>query len=92
MVEWDSPSGGMFLWLKIPDLNDTLEFCANLISTHKVILVAGTAFRTVDGAKSQRVRVSYSMASDENFEKVRAVYIPFVVHVHTSHFPIDFVH
>lgn len=70
MAEWKSPTGGMFLWVKLPDVEDTKTFCEELIRNHHIIIVAGAAFLTSDDFVSQCVRISFTLVTDEQMEKV----------------------
>ena len=74
MAKWDSPSGGMFLWMSFPDLEDTAQFTIDLVNKHRVIIANGGMFETSPDMKSNRVRISYSIASDESLEKVMCLY------------------
>jgi len=71
MAVWDSPSGGMFLWMTFPDVENSEELSNTLIYKHHILLVAGAAFKTVDGVRSNEVRISYTLESDESMEKVK---------------------
>ncbi len=64
MVDYYSVEGGLFLWCKLPDGIDLMDFTMKALD-NKVAIVPGTAFSVDTNAKSDRFRINYSTPSDE---------------------------
>ncbi len=64
MVDYISVEGGLFLWCKLPENLDMLDFCNKAIE-NKVAVVPGTAFSVDTNAKSDRFRINYSTPTNE---------------------------
>lgn len=62
-VTWPAPRGGFFLWVTLPAQVNADGMLQRAI-THQVIYVAGGAFY-VDGARKNRVRLSFSAPTPE---------------------------
>ena len=84
---WSDPTGGMFVWVRIPEPLDSRELLAKALSA-RVAYVPGGGFYA-DGAGGQELRLCFSFAAadrlregirrlaevlDEELELVRAVY------------------
>lgn len=67
-IEYVRPQGGLFLWAKLPDNVDMLDYCKRLVEK-KVAVVPGTAFMIDDEAPCQYIRMNFSTPSDENIVK-----------------------
>lgn len=63
-VEYVKPEGGLFIWCKLPDDVDMLEFVKKAVEK-KVAVVPGNAFLTDDTAPSHYIRLNFSTPSDE---------------------------
>lgn len=63
-VEYVKPQGGLFIWCKLPDSVDMLEFVKKAIEK-KVAVVPGNAFLMNDAEKSQYIRLNFSTPTDE---------------------------
>ena len=64
MVDYYSVEGGLFLWCKLPNGVDLMDFTMKALD-NKVAIVPGTAFSVDTNAKSDRFRINYSTPSDE---------------------------
>ena len=64
MVDYYSVEGGLFLWCKLPDGVELMDFTMKALD-NKVAIVPGTAFSVDTNAKSDRFRINYSTPSDE---------------------------
>ena len=62
-VEWNSPAGGMFLWLRLPEGMDAIELLPRAIE-HGVAFVPGNAFYA-DHADPRTLRLSFVTVSEE---------------------------
>jgi len=62
-VEWNSPSGGMFLWLRLPEGMDAIELLPRAVE-HGVAFVPGSAFYA-DHADPRTLRLSFVTVSEE---------------------------
>lgn len=67
-VEYVRPEGGLFIWCKLPDDVDMLEFVQKAVEK-KVAVVPGNAFLMDDNGKTQYIRLNFSTPSDENIIK-----------------------
>ncbi|MCP4220056.1 MAG: PLP-dependent aminotransferase family protein [bacterium] len=66
-VSWSVPTGGMFMWLKLPEHLDAKELFPAAIE-NKVAYVIGQAFHS-DASGTNTVRFSYSFPSVEQVEE-----------------------
>lgn len=67
-VEYVRPEGGLFIWCKLPDDVDMLEFVGRAVE-RKVAVVPGNAFLMNDTDKTQYIRLNFSTPSDEGIIK-----------------------
>ncbi|HLP59152.1 MAG TPA: PLP-dependent aminotransferase family protein [Candidatus Deferrimicrobium sp.] len=65
-VKWSKPSGGMFLWLVLPEKLDTKEIFMKAIE-HNVAYVTGRPFHC-DNSGGNTLRLNYSFPSLEQIE------------------------
>ncbi|MCH5321156.1 MAG: PLP-dependent aminotransferase family protein [Eubacterium sp.] len=63
-VEYVRPEGGLFIWCKLPDDVDMLEFVKKAVEK-KVAVVPGNAFLMNDTDSTQYIRLNFSTPSDE---------------------------
>lgn len=70
LAEWYKPTGGMFLWLKIIGLEDTRHLVATRCLEKLLILAPGYAFVDDVDSPSPFVRLSYSIATPEEIDRV----------------------
>ncbi|KAB7505456.1 Kynurenine/alpha-aminoadipate aminotransferase, mitochondrial, partial [Armadillidium nasatum] len=70
LCEWSVPTGGMFLWIKVPELKDTWDMIMVRGLKKNVILVPGKAFSTNLDEPSNYMRASFSLATPEKMELV----------------------
>ena len=64
MVDYYPVEGGLFLWCKLPENVDMMDFTMKALE-NKVAVVPGTAFAVDTAAKSDRIRINYSTPTDE---------------------------
>ena len=64
---WNSPDGGMFLWVTLPESIDTKKMFAEAIK-EKVAYIHGAAF-CVDGSGHNAMRLNFSNADEEKIEE-----------------------
>ncbi|XP_076808458.1 kynurenine/alpha-aminoadipate aminotransferase, mitochondrial-like [Clavelina lepadiformis] len=73
-AEWNVPSGGMFVWMKLKGIEDTTALIKKKALEKKVLLLPGSAFNVEDGKPSSYCRAAYSFASvevmDEAFRRL----------------------
>lgn len=67
-VQYTHPTGGMFIWVTLPDDVDMLEFVQKAIE-QKVAVVPGNAFLDDDSKKCQSFRMNFSTPTDEKIKK-----------------------
>ena len=63
-VEYVRPEGGLFIWCKLPDDVDMLDFVQRAVKK-KVAVAPGNAFLMNDTDKTQYIRLNFSTPSDE---------------------------
>lgn len=64
MVDYYPVEGGLFLWCKLPNGVDLMDFTMKALD-NKVAIVPGTAFLVDTNDKTDRFRINYSTPSDE---------------------------
>ncbi|KAK7085527.1 hypothetical protein SK128_020346, partial [Halocaridina rubra] len=69
LCEWTVPSGGFFLWLKVPQIEDTEAFFLEYGLERGVAFAPGTCFSSDPSIPSQYIRVSYSTPNEEDMDK-----------------------
>jgi len=67
LAEWNVPTAGMFIWLKLNGYTDTQQFIQKKALEAKVLLVPGQSF-SPNNEKSPYVRASFSLASEEEMD------------------------
>lgn len=67
-ITYVRPQGGLFIWARLSDNIDMLEYVNKLIE-RKVAVVPGTAFMTDDTAPCRYIRLNFSTPSDEDIIK-----------------------
>ncbi len=66
-ITWTKPEGGLFLWMRLPEILDTERMLPRAIA-HKVAYVIGAPF-FVDGKGHNTLRLSFSSATVEEIEE-----------------------
>ena len=64
-IEYVRPQGGLFLWAKLPDYVDMLDYCKRLVD-NKVAVVPGNAFIVDESKPCNYIRLNFSTPSNEN--------------------------
>lgn len=67
-VEYVKPEGGLFVWLRLPENVNMVDFCTKAVE-NKVATVPGTAFTVDTTAVSHCFRMNYSTPTDEQIIK-----------------------
>ncbi|GAB1606309.1 kynurenine/alpha-aminoadipate aminotransferase, mitochondrial-like isoform X1 [Argonauta hians] len=65
IAEWNSPAGGMFLWLKLVGVTDTTILIMEKAIKKKVLFLPGNSFTVDSEAPSPYIRVAYSQSSNQ---------------------------
>lgn len=63
-VEYVRPEGGMFVWCKLPEAVNMMDFCNKAVQ-NKVAVVPGSAFTVEEGETSGCIRLNFTTPSDE---------------------------
>lgn len=63
-VEYIRPEGGLFVWCKLADHIDMLDYCKKAAAAGAAV-VPGVAFLCDESAKTQYIRLNFSTPSDE---------------------------
>lgn len=67
LAEWTTPSGGMFLWLRVLGLNDSQAVCQRALNRH-LIVVCGTHFQP--GSEiGTNIRISYGSTNEKECDE-----------------------
>lgn len=66
-LQWETPKGGFFLWVKLPSGYDDETLLARALDC-RVVFVVGSAFY-VDGTGHDRIRLAFSVASPERIQE-----------------------
>ncbi|XP_041360154.1 kynurenine/alpha-aminoadipate aminotransferase, mitochondrial-like [Gigantopelta aegis] len=69
LAEWVEPSGGMFVWLKLPQIKDTYKLIWEKAREKEVLFVPGNAFMIDSSVPCQYLRSAYSLVSAEDMDK-----------------------
>jgi hypothetical protein len=67
-VSWTEPQGGLFMWVRLPDDCDTARLLERSLEAAGVAFVPGAAFH-FDGRGRNTLRLSYSLASEDEIER-----------------------
>ena len=67
-IEYVRPQGGLFLWAKLPDYVNMLDYCKRLVD-NKVAVVPGNAFIVDESKPCNYIRINFSTPSNENIVK-----------------------
>ncbi|MDE6386029.1 MAG: PLP-dependent aminotransferase family protein [Eubacterium sp.] len=67
-ISYVRPQGGLFIWARLPENVDMLEYVNKLIE-RRVAVVPGTAFMTDDTATCHYIRLNFSTPADEDIIK-----------------------
>lgn len=67
-VEYVRPEGGMFVWCKLPERVDMMDFCNEAVQ-NKVAVVPGSAFTVEEGETSDCIRLNFTTPSDERIKE-----------------------
>ena len=67
LAEWNVPEAGMFLWLKLLEVDDSKVLIEEKAAQANILLVPGQAFSPLNEVSSY-VRASFSTASDEDMD------------------------
>ncbi|PVD23050.1 hypothetical protein C0Q70_16312 [Pomacea canaliculata] len=69
LAEWAAPSGGMFLWMKLLNIEDSYTLITEKARAAEVLFVPGRVFYADDTKATPYIRVSYSVVSPELMDK-----------------------
>ncbi len=62
-ISWTHPKGGLFLWMRLPDYLDTMQFFDEAVNEYKVAYIPGSAFYA-DGSGKNTMRLSFCLPSE----------------------------
>uniref|UniRef100_A0A1B6D250 Aminotransferase class I/classII large domain-containing protein n=1 Tax=Clastoptera arizonana TaxID=38151 RepID=A0A1B6D250_9HEMI len=70
LAEWEEPTGGMFIWVKIKGLDNVYYFATKTCIGKHLVIIPGHAFLGIDPSMPcSYVRLSYSLAEPWEVEK-----------------------
>ena len=64
-ISYTVPEGGLFLWCRLPEGVDMLDFCTQAVERCRVAVVPGTAFNCDEQASSPCFRMNFSSPTNE---------------------------
>lgn len=73
LVNFNEPTSGMFIWMKVRDIGDTTKLIYEKALNQEVLLLPGSAFFVNQNDPNPFVRVSYSLCTPEQIEIVRTI-------------------
>ncbi|EFN88912.1 kynurenine/alpha-aminoadipate aminotransferase, mitochondrial [Harpegnathos saltator] len=69
LAEWDIPQGGMFVWLKVTAVKNTMDLVINKCLPNGIFVLPGNIFYYDSSKSSRYLRLCYSHATDEDIDK-----------------------
>uniref|UniRef100_A0A0V0GD31 Putative kynurenine/alpha-aminoadipate aminotransferase n=1 Tax=Triatoma dimidiata TaxID=72491 RepID=A0A0V0GD31_TRIDM len=70
LVEWNQPSGGMFLWVKVNGINNVYNMALRRCVENNLLVVPGHPFMFLDQESDcSYLRMSYSLATQQQMEQ-----------------------
>lgn len=67
-VTWTRPSGGLFLWVRLPEGMDTEQLLRPAVEEEGVAYVVGSGFHA-DGGGKNTMRLNFSYPSEQNIDE-----------------------
>ncbi|MEZ0248623.1 MAG: PLP-dependent aminotransferase family protein [Thermoproteus sp.] len=67
-VTWTKPSGGMFIWVRVPEKIDTKEMLNTAITKYKVAYVPGHGFHINEGEGKNTMRLNFTYSTFEQID------------------------
>lgn len=64
LAEWSVPSGGMFLWITVPGLDDIKKLVCEHLVEKELIVAPGNLFMPDQDAPCRSLRISFSFATE----------------------------
>jgi len=68
LCEYSVPLGGMFLWMKVPEITSTWDMIMERGLAQNIMLMPGKAFQAETDKPSQYLRAAFSVAPIKNFD------------------------
>ena len=68
LCEFSVPLGGMFLWIKVPELTSTWDMIMERGMEKNIMLMPGKAFQPDVSKHCQYLRAAFSIAREDKFE------------------------
>jgi Transcriptional regulators containing a DNA-binding HTH domain and an aminotransferase domain (MocR family) and their eukaryotic orthologs len=68
---WAIPQGGMFLWVTLKPVKDLRSLVTEQCVREKLLVAPGYAFNIDSKDSNQYIRISYSVATEEQAQEVR---------------------
>ncbi|XP_032664483.1 kynurenine/alpha-aminoadipate aminotransferase, mitochondrial-like [Odontomachus brunneus] len=69
LAEWNVPQGGMFFWVKVTAIDNSMDLVVKGCIPKGVFIIPGNAFCFDSSKPSNYVRLSYSYATEEDIDK-----------------------
>ncbi|XP_076234228.1 kynurenine/alpha-aminoadipate aminotransferase, mitochondrial [Calliopsis andreniformis] len=73
LAEWDVPKGGMFVWIKVNEMEDVMELVEKKCVSQGLFVVPGHAFNYDFSKPEQHIRLCYSYATPEEIDKALSI-------------------
>ena len=68
VCEYSVPLGGMFLWIKVPELTSTWDMIMERAMKKNIMLMPGKAFQPDVNKPCQYLRAAFSIAKEDKFD------------------------
>ena len=68
VCEYSVPLGGMFLWIRVPELNSTWDMIMERAMKKNIMLMPGKAFQPDVNKPCQYLRAAFSIAKEDKFD------------------------
>ncbi|MFB6489929.1 MAG: PLP-dependent aminotransferase family protein [Thermoproteus sp. AZ2] len=68
-VAWTRPSGGMFIWVRVPEKIDTKEMLQDAVTKYKVAYVPGHGFFVDENPPRNTMRLNFTYSSFEQIDE-----------------------
>lgn len=72
LAEWNVPQGGMFAWVKVTAIDNTMDLVLNKCVPKGIFVLPGNYFFCDHSRPNNYLRLSYSYATNEDIDKVNS--------------------
>ncbi|XP_029042797.1 kynurenine/alpha-aminoadipate aminotransferase, mitochondrial-like [Osmia bicornis bicornis] len=73
LAEWNVPNGGMFVWIKVNEIENVLELVTEKCISKGIFVLPGHAFNYDFSDPEQHIRLCYSYSTPDQIDKALSV-------------------